>query len=464
MRYISTRGAAPELDFAQVTEAGLASDGGLYLPKTWPRFSENDIAALRGLSYAALARRVMRPFIGDSLSESELAALIDGAYAGFDDPAVTPLKRLDERLWVLELFHGPTLAFKDVALQFLGLLFDLLLKKSGRRATVVGATSGDTGSAAIAACAARANLSTFILYPQHGPSEIQRRQMTCVDAPNVHALAIDGSFDACQAIVKALFKDQEFRAKLNLTAVNSINWARILAQIVYYFAAALQVGAPERSVSFVVPTGNFGNIFAGYAASKMGLPLARLVAATNRNDAVHHFFMEGAIMPSTVVPTLSPSMDIQVPSNLERLLFDLADGNAERVRAIMQEADTPAGLRISKFELGKARQIFTSTPINDLETLDAMAVVWRRRGMILDPHSAVGVAASDKIRREIPDPIICLACAHPAKFPETVYHALDQTPPVPDRIKGLLEKTERTVLLPANTAQVKEFILQRASQ
>jgi threonine synthase len=455
MRYISTRGQAPACDFATAVLQGLAPDGGLYLPETWPRFSEADLLAMRDLSYPQLAARIIQPFVGDTLSPAELQKLINESYATFDAPDVTPLVKLgDDQHYLLELFHGPTLAFKDVALQFLGRLFDVLLKKSGRHATVIGATSGDTGSAAIAGCMATDNLRVFILFPQQGPSEIQRRQMTTVAAQNVHALAIDGTFDDCQRIVKQLFADTALNQKHNFLAVNSINWARIMAQIVYYFYAALRAAPPGRAVSFVVPTGNFGNIFAAYAAGKMGLPIAKLVAATNSNDAVQRFFSTGTIVPSAVTPSISPSMDIQIPSNLERLLFDLCDGDAAKLRALMAGAASPQGLQITPLQLGKARQFFTAGTASDAETLQAIKTTYAAHKYILDPHSAVGVAVGGKLAHELPLPIIHLGCAHPAKFPETIKSALGRESEKPKQINNLYDNPERVTLLPADTARV----------
>jgi threonine synthase len=458
--YHSTRGQAPELDFTGATLAGLAVDGGLYVPKHWPHFSETEIAGWRDLSYAAVAEQVLGALCAESIPAQRLQACIAKGLQYFTDPAITPLRQLDERTWILELFHGPTLAFKDVALQFLGQVFDLILGQQDRRATILGATSGDTGSAAIAGCAHADNVDIFILFPKNGPSEIQRRQMTTVAAQHVHAVAIDGSFDDCQMIVKDLFADAAVRQQLGLTAVNSINWARIAAQIVYYFAAALKLGAPAVAPSFVVPTGNFGNIFAGFAALKMGLPIARLAAATNSNNAVHRFMTEGVIMPRAPSPTLSPSMDIQVPSNLERLLFTLTGDDPAAVRAIMSARD----LRVTPKGLGMARQYFTSASIDDDTTLQTIRNLADKTGIVLDPHSAVGVAAASVLRRELPDPVVCLGCAHPAKFPETVAHALGHEPTLPPALMALYDLPERQLTLPANRDAVLQMMLAARSR
>ncbi len=434
--------------------AGLAADGGLYLPKAWPKIAEADMVSWRDQPYRNIAFNVLKPLIGDALTNAELQGLIDRALAYFAHPDIAPLRQLDERLWLLELFHGPTLAFKDMALQFLGQLFDFMLARSGKRATVIGATSGDTGSAAMAGCAGCKNLDVFILYPHNRPSEIQRRQMTTHTAPNIHAIAVEGSFDDCQALVKAIFNDPAARAAFNPIAVNSINWARIAAQIVYYFVAAIRLGAPAVAPSFVVPTGNFGNIFAGFAAMQMGLPVSRLAAATNRNDAVHRFFTEGEIIPAVVQPSLSPSMDIQVPSNLERLLFALTDYDGAATRKIMA-ADHP---RLSPIMLGKARQYFTSARVDDAETLKAMTDIYGGTGYLLDPHSAVGVAAARQLARELPEPVVCLATAHPAKFPEAAASAIHHPLDPPPEIAALYDLPERITILPSDYRQVTDYI------
>lgn len=455
--YRSTRGQAPELDFLGAATAGLAQDGGLYLPKVWPRFSAATITAWQQAPYATIAEQVLAALIGDAMPAEALRQAIVRGLAGFDDSAIVPLRQLDERVWVLELFHGPTLAFKDIALQFLGQIFDYALGQAGRRATVVGATSGDTGSAAIAGCAGCANLDVFILYPQGGPSEVQRRQMTTVTAGNVHVIAVDGSFDDCQAMVKALFNDLALRAAWQLTAVNSINWARIAAQIVYYCAAAARLGAPGRAPSFVVPTGNFGNIFSGFAALQMGLPVAKLAAATNSNDAVHRFMSSGSIVPGVTQPTLSPSMDIQVPSNLERLLFTLVGDDSAALRAVM----AAGSLQVSPVALGQARQYFTSAAIDDATTLQTIRKVTAETGYQLDPHSAVGVAAAQQLAQELPDPVVCLATAHPAKFPDTMEQALGKPYALPPAVQALMALPECVTALPADLGQVRAFIESR---
>ncbi|MET0138048.1 MAG: threonine synthase, partial [Sphingobium sp.] len=373
MQYVSTRGGAPALDFEHVTLAGLASDGGLYLPAEWPRFSTEDILALRGLSYVETAVRVMAPFVGDALPESELRELCTSAYGRFSHQAVTPLVQLDHQHWLLELFHGPTLAFKDVALQLLGLLFERFLSRRETHLTIVGATSGDTGSAAIDAVAGRAKVDIFMLHPTGRVSDVQRRQMTTVLAPNVHNIAIEGSFDDAQAMVKAMFAHQAFAGRFALSAVNSINWARLMAQIVYYFYAAVRLGAPARPVAFSVPTGNFGDVFAGYAAARMGLPIAKLIVATNVNDILHRALSAGDYSVGSVTPTAAPSMDIQVSSNFERLLFDLHGRDGKALAATMHGFEASRALAIPPAMRAETAGLFTSARID----ADTMALAMR---------------------------------------------------------------------------------------
>jgi threonine synthase len=458
MLYHSTRGAAPILNFRDVTMAGLASDGGLYVPQTWPQFSADDIAAMRGLSYQDIAVRVMRPFVAGCLDDATSQGLIAKAYASFDHPEITPLRQLDEDHYLLELFHGPTLAFKDVALQFLGQLFEHFLAESGQRITVLGATSGDTGSAAMAALANRRNIECVILYPEHGPSAIQRRQMTCLAAPNVHAVAVRGSFDECQALVKALFNDPAARRQYNLAAVNSINWARILAQIVYYFVAAVRLGAPDKAVSFVVPTGNFGNIYAAYAAQHCGLPISKLAVASNRNDILTHFFQSGTMAVQPVQASLSPSMDIQVSSNAERLLFDLCQRDAAALTGLMADLQRSGTLMISPYQLGAARQLFTAASLSDEATLATIKQVFTNFNCIIDPHTAVGVGAAEKLTKQLPGPVVMLACAHPAKFPETIQRAINLTSDMPKTLSELLQKPERNAIIDPEIQSVSTFL------
>ena len=456
MRYISTRGAAPALDFRDVTLAGLASDGGLYVPAQWPVLSRDEIAALAGLSYVDTAVAVMASFVAGSLTRDELKALCAAAYARFDHAAVTPLVQLDHDQWLLELFHGPTLAFKDVALQLLGLLFEKFLAGSNKHLTIVGATSGDTGSAAIDAVAGRAGVDIFMLHPEGRVSEVQRRQMTTVGAPNVHNIAIRGDFDQAQALVKAMFNDPGFSGRFNLSAVNSINWARLMAQVVYYFYAAVRLGAPERSVAFSVPTGNFGDVFAGYVAAKMGLPVAKLVGATNVNDILARALASGDYSCRDVVPTPTPSMDIQVSSNFERLLFDLGGRDGASLAEQMRGFEATRAMRLSNAQQQGAATLFASERV-DVDDM-ALAMRWasERAGQVIDPHSAIGLAAA---RRQAGDvPMVTLATAHPAKFRDAVERATGIRPSLPARVGDLFEREERYVTLDATFDAVSGYI------
>lgn len=458
MMYVSTRGAAPELDFEGVVRRGLAADGGLYVPSTWPRFSDDDLKAFGFLSYTELAVRIIKAFTGSSLSAGEVAALAQDTYSRFAHPDVTPLIKVDDQLHLLELFHGPTLAFKDVALQFLGRLFGHFVYKHGGSLTVVGATSGDTGSAAIEGCRGIPGVRVFILYPHERPSDVQRRQMTCVDAPNVHALAIKGSFDDCQALVKQVFNDETMRQKHTLTAVNSINWARILAQVVYYFYAGLKAGARHTPVNFVVPTGNFGNIFAGYVAKMCGLPIAKLAIATNQNDSLAQFLNSGVMGGGVVKPSLSPSMDIQIASNAERYLFELMGRDGAKVRGAMQDLKTDGKMHISAEAFYRMKEEFMGDSVTDAETQGTMKSFFAQHGILLDPHTAVGVHVAQKLRTQLKGPIISLACAHPAKFPETVKAATGQDAPLPPHLSDLYARKERFTVLENSYDALTSFI------
>ncbi|RUN77091.1 threonine synthase [Sphingomonas sp. TF3] len=464
MRYTSTRGSAPTLDFRDVTLAGLAKDGGLYLPESWPRFSTEQIAALRGLSYVDTAVAVMLPFVEGTLSEADLRTLCTQAYGRFAHAAVVPLVQLDPQNWLLELFHGPTLAFKDVALQLLGLLFERFLTGSSQQVTVIGATSGDTGSAAIDALAGRAGVDVFMLHPKGRVSEVQRRQMTTVIAPNIHNIALeDASFDDAQALVKAMFNDNAFSGKFALSAVNSINWARLMAQVVYYFYAAVRLGAPERPVAFSVPTGNFGDVFAGYVAAKMGLPVAKLIVATNVNDILHRALSAGDYSQGTVVPTPSPSMDIQVSSNFERLLFDLGGRDGAALAEQMRGFETTKAMRLTNAQREGAAALFGSDRV-DLDDM-ALAMRWacESSGEIIDPHTAIGLAAARRAGLPADVPVVTLATAHPAKFGDAVERATGKRPPLPARIGDLLEREERYASLPGTFDAVTAYIAERAS-
>ena len=461
MKYVSTRGAAPILGFDDVVLAGLARDGGLYVPQFWPRLSDENLRAMAQLNYPALTARVMAPFAVPTIPETELRELAVAAYAGFDHPQVAPLKRLAPRLWLLELFHGPTLAFKDFALQILGRLFDLILKRRGQRVTIVGATSGDTGSAAIEACRGRDAIDIFILHPRGRVSEVQRRQMTTVDAANVHNIAVEGTFDDCQDLVKAMFNDAAFRDEMNLAAVNSINWARILAQITYYVYAALALGGPGQPVAFAVPTGNFGNVFAAYAARCLGAPIAHLVIGSNRNDILTRFFATGRMEMGEVFPTLSPSMDIQISSNFERLLFELYERDGKTVAGLMDSFKTQRAFQVDPGHWQRARSVFSAFRVDDEATTETIRQVYGETGELLDPHSAIGVAAARSIRTDEGIPVIAVATAHPAKFPDAVEAATGIRPPLPARLAELMGKPEHYVTLPADLAAIEAHITRR---
>lgn len=459
MKYISTRGQAPALSFEDAVLTGLASDGGLYVPETLPFFDKETIASWAGLSYQALAFEIIKPFVGGALSETELKSIIEKAYSGFRHDAIAPLVQTGHNEWVLELFQGPTLAFKDFALQFLGHLLDHILAKRNQKVVVMGATSGDTGSAAIEGCSRCDNIDIFILHPHQRVSEVQRRQMTTVLAKNVHNIALKGNFDDCQNMVKASFADQSFLPEgRQLVAVNSINWARIMAQIVYYFYASLALGGPHRAVSFSVPTGNFGDIFAGYLASKMGLPIEQLIIATNANDILHRCISANDHTKQPLVHSLSPSMDIMVSSNFERLLFDLYDRDGASIAALMAEFKS-GKMQLSDAALGKARSLFSSYRLDDQEMLDVIDRVFKSTGYLLDPHTAIGVQAARANRKNQITPVVCLATAHPAKFPEAVMKAgQKEEPSLPFHMADLFEREERYHVLDNDMASVQKFI------
>lgn len=448
MRYISTRGQAPARDFADVLLAGLAEDGGLFVPETWPHFTPADWRSLRGLPYGELAARVMQPFIGTAIPIEKLRSICRDAYAAFGHPAIVPLIQLETGLFVQELFHGPTLAFKDMALQVLGRLFDHVLTHRNARVTIVGATSGDTGSAAIEACANRSNIDIMILHPHGRTSEVQRRQMTTVNAPNVGNIAIEGTFDDCQDLVKAMFADTAFRAEMRLSAVNSINWARIAAQIPYYVAAALALGAPEREVAFSVPTGNFGNVLAAWAARRMGLPIARLIVASNRNDILARFLAGNDMSVAPVEPSLSPSMDIQVSSNFERVLFELLERNPETTRDTMLAFRRTGHMPVPDPVWHRARSLFHGFRLDDPGTEAEIRRLHAACGYLADPHSAIGIAAARALPCPGGAPTIAVATAHPAKFPDAMEKATGHRPALPPRMADLFTREERFAVLP----------------
>ena len=459
MRYISTRGQAPVLPFAEAMMTGLARDGGLYVPETIPQLSPAEIAALEGVSFEEAAFRITRPFVAESFSETELREAIRRAYQGFGHAARAPLVQLAPGHFLLELFHGPTLAFKDFAMQLIGQLFQIALSREGRRITILGATSGDTGSAAIEAFRGLPNVDVFILYPHGRVSEVQRRQMTTPDDANVHALAIDGTFDDAQARLKDLFNDHAFRDGVGLAGVNSINWARVLAQVVYYFTSAVSLGAPHRPVSFTVPTGNFGDIFAGSIARAMGLPVDRLVIATNQNDILDRALRTGDYRVGRVEPSISPSMDIQVSSNFERALFLAYGGDGAAVAQLMDELKS-GGFAISQGALQHLREIYDSGRVSESETLATIARVRAETGEVVCPHSAVGIKVADEHRRP-GVPMITLATAHPAKFPDAVDQAIGVRPELPPHMARLFDLPERLDRVENDNEALKSLILER---
>lgn len=459
MQYISTRGSAPVLTFEDAMLTGLARDGGLYVPASVPVLTKAEIAALAGLSYEEIALRVMARFTGDTFPDGVLAGLIAQAYGGFGHAARAPLKQLAPNHFLLELFHGPTLAFKDFAMQAIGQMFQFALARSGQRITIVGATSGDTGSAAIEAFRGLANVDVFILFPHGRVSEVQRRQMTTPAEANVHAIAVDGDFDTCQGLLKDMFNDFAFRDRVRLAGVNSINWARVLAQVVYYFSSAVSLGAPHRAVDFTVPTGNFGDIFAGHIARAMGLPIGRLVIATNQNDILHRCLTTGIYQTEAVLPSQSPSMDIQVSSNFERALFDALGRDGAAVAALMGDLKATGRFTVPQGALQALREVFDSGRVSEEETSATIARTLRDTGELLCPHSAVGVAVAE--RHLGANPMITLATAHPAKFPDAVEAATGLRPALPPRMADLFDRPERVTRMTNDRAALQALVLER---
>ena len=459
MRYVSTRSAPPRRDrlpFDDVLLAGLAPDGGLYVPEHVPKLPGDAAALASGVSYAELAARIMSPYLGDAVDEDELGAMVADAYAGFDHPDVCPLVPLDDDHWLLELFHGPTFAFKDIALQVVARLFDRELERRGGRAMIVAATSGDTGSAAMEAVAGRDRPDIVVLHPEGRTSEVQRRQMTTLDAPNVHAVAIDGTFDDCQDMVKAMFADEAFRRDMSLAAVNSINWARVAAQIVYYVWATGRL-ADQRPVTFCVPTGNFGNVLAGHYARRMGLPTERLLIASNTNDILSRLIETGGLAAHEVVPTLSPSMDIQISSNLERLLFELFDDAGAATAELLKRFRAEGRAELTDEQHERLRAEFSGDRLDDAETLEVIGRIHSESGMFIDPHTAVGVGVAERCRRP-GELVVTLATAHPAKFPEAVEQATGRVPEAPAALAAVADRPERCTSLPNDVAAVKDFV------
>ena len=458
MTYISTRGRAPEAGFEDILLGGLAPDGGLWLPKTWPVLEPQDFRSMRGMSYAQIAARVIEPFVAGWIGPGDLLSMTKDAYGEFDHPAVIPMVQTADNDWLMELFHGPTFAFKDLALQLLGRLMDRALDEQGERVTVLGATSGDTGSAAIAGCAGRRNMDIFILFPKGRVSDTQRRQMTTVVAGNVHCIAIEGTFDDCQALVKAMFNDSSFVGSRRLTAVNSINWTRIMAQAAYCIASAVRLGAPDRKVAFSIPSANFGACFAAWCAVRMGLAVDRLVVATNANDILHRFFQTGHYTPSKVVATLSPSMDIQVSSNFERLLFELYDRDGRSIERLMTRLLKPGSFDVTARVLSRARSLISSHRLDDDGIRAEMQRMRREFGIVVDPHTACGTAAARKVGIDPDVPVIMHAQAHPAKFPQAVASAIGEFPDVPPRLSRDQELPENMTALPNDLGIVQAFV------
>ncbi len=458
MRYISTRGEAPSLEFVDVMLAGLARDGGLYVPERWPTLDRATVGNLAGKPYAEVAVEVIRPFVGDGIAEADLARMAREAYGSFRHPAVAPLTQLDPSLFVLELFHGPTLAFKDLAMQFVARLMDHVLHQRAERTTIVVATSGDTGGAAVEAFRGRAQVDVVVLFPQGRISEVQRRMMSTVPDSNVHALAIEGTFDDCQALVKAMFNHHAFRDRVRLSGVNSINWARVATQVVYYFTAAVALGAPHRKIAFTVPTGNFGDVYAGYVASRMGLPIDRLVVATNVNDILVRTFATGTYEIRDVIATTSPSMDIQVSSNFERLLFDAYGRDAQAVRALMASLAQHRRFAMSASAIKELRSLFTADRADEQESAAEIRAWVREADYCVDPHTAVALAVAEKEKRDPSVPMVVLSTAHPAKFPDAVKAACGVTPALPDTLADLGRRNERIVVLPADQTAVERYV------
>ena len=465
MRYVSTRGEAPALSFSEAMLAGLARDGGLYLPQTYPRLSADQIAGFAGQSYAAVAKAVLLPFVGADFDAATLGGMIDVAYAGFRHDAIAPLQQIGDNLFILELFHGPTLAFKDLAMQLLARFMEHALTQRGQHATIIGATSGDTGAAAIEAFRGLANIDVVIFYPHERVSPVQRRQMTTVDGDNIHVVALEGTFDDCQAAVKALFNHGAFRDEYGLSGVNSINWARVLAQTVYFFTSAVALGAPHRKVSFTVPTGNFGDILAGWIAKRMGLPIERLVIATNENDILVRALETGVYETRGVRQTQSPSMDIQISSNFERLLFEAAGRDGARIRSLMESLKQSRSFRIAGPTLAAIRDEFDAAAASEDETSAEIARCWHRSAELVDPHTAIGVhVARRRLEADPATPMVVLGTAHAAKFPDAIERAVGIRPPLPAYMADLLGRRERFTVVPNDQTAIERFIRGRVDQ
>lgn len=458
MKYISTRGNSRPISFEDVVIAGLAPDGGLYVPQEYPCFDKSQISAMKNLSYQELVFKIISPFVAGAIEDTDLQKIIDKSYKNFRHEQIAPLVKIDENEYILELFHGPTMAFKDFALQFLGNLFDFILKKRKQKVTIIGATSGDTGSAAIEGCKNCENLSIFILHPHNRISDVQRKQMTTVVSDNVFNIALESSFDDCQDMVKAMFNDQSFlKGKSKAVAINSINWCRIMAQIVYYFYAGLKLGSPEKQVSFSVPTGNFGDVFAGYIAKRMGLPIKQLIVATNTNDILDRFIKNNDYSKGSLVKTLAPSMDIQIASNFERLLFDIHDNDGNKILQMMEEF-RKSGLSIDNNKLNLLRETFSSYKVDDEMICKTISSVYKKSNIVVDPHTATGIYASKKCNNDSKIPMINLATAHTAKFPDALTKANVSKPPMPNEFLNLMQGEEKMEIMPNQINLVKDYI------
>ncbi len=458
MLYVSSRGGRQDANFADVLFDGMAPDGGLYLPQSWPQLDPDLISSFRGMEYARIAAHVMAPYTDKVLGFDELLGLTQQAYAGFDHQAVVPVTQVSEDCFLMELFHGPTLAFKDLAMQFIGRLFEHMLAKQDRKATIIGATSGDTGAAAVEAFRGRANTNVVILYPKARVSDVQRRQMTTASEDNVHVLAVEGNFDDCQHMVKRMFAERSFANEVGLSGVNSINWARVMAQSVYYFSTAASLGGLQNPLRFVVPTGNFGDIFAGYVAHRMGLPMAGLVVATNANDILCRAFRDGEYRPAHVHETLSPAMDIQVSSNFERLIFDFVGRDGAKVAGLMQALQQGGFTMPKEFTDNPLRSMFEAHAADDMAITAAIGRTYAETGLVVDPHTATGLHAHQQSTKADDVVDVCLACAHPAKFPEAVAAACGVTPSLPDHLARRMEEPEREHVVPANLDQAMALI------
>jgi threonine synthase len=460
INYISTRGPGEPKSFEDVLLSGLAPDGGLYIPSSWPVIDPALLDHLKGAPYSTVAAQIMMPFVEGSINKEEFQSIVSQTYDGteFSHKGVAPLRQLGPNAWLLELYQGPTLSFKDYALQLLGRLFDYVLEKQNKRITIIGATSGDTGSAAIEACKNCKNVDVFILHPQGRTSEIQRRQMTCVKSDNIHNIALEGNFDDCQSIIKAMFSDASLNKELNLSAINSINWARIMAQIVYYMYSSIALGVPQREVSFVVPTGNFGNIYAAWAAKKIGLPIRDLVIASNRNDILTRFFESGQMKKEGVVPSLSPSMDIQISSNFERFLCDIMDRDHGALFNLMNDFANEGSFELGDNLMKKVSEQFFSYRCSDVQTIDAIKNCYEETGIIIDPHTAVALHGAFQHKGDPSIPLVLVGTADPSKFPDAVKQAVGKTPELPERLKNIMELEEHYKTLPNNFQQVKAFV------